>query len=376
MRITEPPSRQRPSSGVRNPEVGIPRHRRRSRASVPATVSRRRHTRLHEHGVTTLHVLDYGDVMVPELGKLTTRPRASIRRWNAPSPTRLWRTVSAHWRLARPTDNAFAFVGTVLGANLAGLPQASWSIVCAVASSNALLSAASMMVNDGHDVAEDVVNRPDRPVPSGEVPRRRALALGALFFAAGMVVAAAAGWRFGLAALGVTGLSVLYTWELKSIPFLGNGTTALLSAYPLWCWIAIQGLHGRTYLGAAAGFFVAGVGREMIRTVLDVAGDTSEGIRTVATAWGEAFANRFGLLLILVGLVGAWLSADGVDRPAYAKTLAVSTAVMLVAGSYHLYELPCRPASRRLTKLARITSAMLALGVAWDLITRGWLLHR
>ena len=340
-------------------------------------MSRRRNTAtiVGEQGVNALHVLHYGEGAIAELGTPTTRPKASTRQLDAAPTARLWRTVAAHLRLARPTDNAFAFVGTVLGANLAGLPQASWSIVCAVASSNALLSAASMMVNDGHDVAEDAVNRPDRPIPSGAVPRDRALALGALLFAAGLLVATAVGRLFGLAALGVMGLSVLYSWKLKSIPFVGNGTTALLSAYPLWCWIAIQGFHGRTYLGAAAGFFVAGVGREMIRTVLDVAGDASEGIRTVATTWGGAFANQFGLLLILIGLVGAWLSADGAARPAYASTLAVSTAVILVAGAYQVYKGPSRRASRRLTALARITSAMLALGVAWDLITGGWSPH-
>jgi len=292
-----------------------------------------------------------------------------------PSAERRSSTLVAHLRLARPGDNLFAFVGTLLGAGLAGVSASAWSIA-AVAISNALLSAGSMMINDWHDVAEDAVNRPDRPIPSGAVPRPRALAMGLGALAAGCAVATVAGWRFAMAAVVITGLSGLYTARLKAIPVLGNGVIGLLSAYPLWCWYAMDGLDGRAYLGAAAGFFVAGAGREMVRTAGDAAGDAARGLRTVATRWGVRTANHCGFALILAGCLVAWCTALGSTLIWYRVVLALCLALCLallvgVGGSRLLADPPAR-ASRRVTAIARGLTVLLALGVAGDLLAGGW----
>jgi geranylgeranylglycerol-phosphate geranylgeranyltransferase len=273
-------------------------------------------------------------------------------------------------RVTRPPDNAFALIGTLLGAGLAGAHQP-LHVVVSVAISNALLSAASMTFNDWHDVAEDAVNRPDRAIPSGVLHRAHALVLAFALFAAGVSVAALASTTFALAAVAITIGSLLYTAKLKSIPFAGNVTVALLSAYPLWCWLAVEGRHSRAYVGAAAGFFMAGIGREIIRTAADAAGDRARGIATVATIFGGRMANRVGLLLMLTALAGASLLARGLAGPAYVSALLVAAAVTLVMGGYHAFDRSAPRASRRLTMLARTMTGLLALGVAWDLVARG-----
>ena len=280
-------------------------------------------------------------------------------------------TLVAHLRLARPGDNLFAFVGTLLGAGLAGVPASAWSIA-AVAISNALLSAGSMMINDWHDVAEDAVNRPDRPIPSGAVPRPRALAMGVGALAAGCAVATVAGWRFAAAAVVITGLSGLYTSRLKAIPLLGNGVIGLLSAYPLWCWYALDGHEGRVYLGAAAAFFVAGVGREMVRTAGDAAGDAARGLRTVATRWGAGTANRCGFALILSACLVAWFTALGSTLIGYRVALALCLVLLVGVGGSRLLADPPARASSRVTAIARGLTVLLALGVAGDLLAGGW----
>lgn len=284
---------------------------------------------------------------------------------------RAWPTLAAHLRLARPADNLFAWVGTLLGAGLSGASMSWWPIVM-VACSNALLSAGSMMINDWHGVAEDAVNRPDRPIPSGAVPRGRALAMALTTFAAGGALAALADWRFGVAALAVTGLSVLYTMKLKSVPALGNGVIGLLSAYPLWCWCLLGGFEGRAYLGAAAGFFVAGTGREMIRTGGDATGDAARGIRTVATCWGASAANRFGLALVVAGYVVGVFTALGSTLLWYLTALSLATPVLLGLGIWALVVDSPPGASRRLTVMARRLTVLFAVAVASDLIIGGW----
>jgi geranylgeranylglycerol-phosphate geranylgeranyltransferase len=274
-------------------------------------------------------------------------------------------------RLARPADNAFAAIGTLIGAGLAGV-SSPVRVVLVVALSNALLSAASMVFNDWHDVAEDAVNRPDRPIPSGAVRRPSALMASILLFGAGIVAAASGGSAFGLAAVGITTASIIYTWRLKSIPLLGNGIVGLLSAYPLWCWLLVTRVDGLVYIGAAAAFFIGGTGREVVRTAADTAGDAALGIRTVATRYGGTRAVRAGLGLILAGLLCAWLSSAAAGL-GYLTALAITTAALLATAVASLGSASAPHTSRQITRVARAMTAVLAGGAVWDLIASSWL---
>lgn len=76
---------------------------------------------------------------------------------------------------------------------------------------------AGMALNDYADADVDAVERPQRPVPSGRVPRRTALAVAGGLTVAGLGFAAAANGRRGLlAALPLTGLIWAYDLGLKS----------------------------------------------------------------------------------------------------------------------------------------------------------------
>ena len=280
-------------------------------------------------------------------------------------PTRWWRTAATHVRLARPADNFFAFAGTVLGAGLAGVHEPA-AAVLSLATSNALLSAASMIANDCHDVACDAINSPRRPIPAGLVSRERARVMAACCFVSAVVAAAFAGWTFAFAAVAVTGASLWYTRVLKGTPIVGNAMIGLLSGYPLWCWAVRDGHRDVVWLGAAAGFVIAGTGREILRTVADMAGDGAVGIETVATRYGGARANRTGYLLVIAGLLVARVAAGASPNHAYLAALDLSGVAMLGVGAYCLAVLSPRDASRRLTFVARALTAALAVGVAWD----------
>jgi 4-hydroxybenzoate polyprenyltransferase len=76
---------------------------------------------------------------------------------------------------------------------------------------------AGMALNDYADATIDAVERPQRPVPSGRVPRRTALSLAGGLTAAGLGLAALSGGRRGLGvALPLTGLIWAYDLKLKS----------------------------------------------------------------------------------------------------------------------------------------------------------------
>lgn len=193
------------------------------------------------------------------------------------------------------------FGGTLVGARLAHVGD--WHAVALISLSNTLLLAASMMINDTHDVAEDVINKPKRAVASGRLPPVLAFVGGAGGFIAAIGLAAFVDLRFAVLAL------------------------AIISTYPLWCWLPVALDPTLTHVTLIASRVVLRLGAEVLKTAEDAVGDTTRNIRTVATKMGVLFANRMGVFLLVVGLTGAWLPVvQGAANPVYLTMLGASCA--------------------------------------------------
>lgn len=87
---------------------------------------------------------------------------------------------------------------TAVGAIWCGRPLTGRRVALPLAS--ALLYWSGMVLNDWADRERDAVERPERPIPSGEVSSGTALSLAAGLAGAGMATAAAANGRHGLTA--------------------------------------------------------------------------------------------------------------------------------------------------------------------------------
>ncbi|MFC4467690.1 SCO3242 family prenyltransferase [Streptomyces xiangluensis] len=111
---------------------------------------------------------------------------------------------------------ALSVPGDILaGAAAAGRPLGPRTV--GTMASSVCLYWAGMALNDYADATVDAVERPQRPVPSGRVPRRTALSLACGLTAAGLGLAALSGGRRGLGvALPLTGLVWAYDLKLKS----------------------------------------------------------------------------------------------------------------------------------------------------------------
>ncbi|MDQ1045337.1 SCO3242 family prenyltransferase [Streptomyces sp. V4I2] len=117
-----------------------------------------------------------------------------------------------------PAPAALSVPGDVLvGATAAGRPLGLRT--AGVMASSVCLYWAGMALNDYADAAVDSVERPERPIPSGRVPRRTALSVATGLTAAGLGLATLSGGRRGLAAaLPLTALVWAYDLKLKSTP--------------------------------------------------------------------------------------------------------------------------------------------------------------
>lgn len=142
--------------------------------------------------------------------------------WSALHLADLARLVRAPAALSVPGD-------VIAGAVAAGRPSGPRTL--AAVGSSVCLYWAGMALNDYADATVDAVERPQRPIPSGRVPRRTALAVAGGLTAAGLGLATAAGGRRSLlGALSLTAVVWAYDLKLKSTP---AGPAAMAAARTL-----------------------------------------------------------------------------------------------------------------------------------------------
>jgi geranylgeranylglycerol-phosphate geranylgeranyltransferase len=179
------------------------------------------------------------------------------------------------------------------------------------------LSSAALIFNDIFDYEVDRINAPDRPLPSGAVSRREAIALAVFTTLVGL----AAAWMLSLNALliGVVFwlIGFLYNWRFKESGLPGNlmvsasvGVTFILGAVTVGApW------SGIVWTFALMAFFFD-LGEEIAGDAMDMEGDTVRGSRSIALLRGREVALRITmalwrlvLLLSLLPVLLGWLGA-------------------------------------------------------------------
>ena len=149
---------------------------------------------------------------------------------------------------------------TVPGDTLAGASSAGWPLgrrTAALPVVSVCLYWAGMALNDYADRNLDAVERPERPVPSGRVTPRQALAIAGGLTAAGLAVAAAAGGRRAVRVAAPLAATVwAYDLALKQTRF---GPAAMATARGLDVLLGAGGSRSAVLPAAAVAGHTAGV---------------------------------------------------------------------------------------------------------------------
>jgi len=159
-------------------------------------------------------------------------------------------------------------------------------------------------LNDYFDVDVDRKNhRTDRPIVRGDVTRQEALALTVVSF----VVSVIAGYFFNntgaLVVLVVLILfGILYDYKLKEYGILGNVYIAFTMAAP-FLFSSMLFKDSRVLLLLAAIAFLVGLGREIMKGIMDVEGDALRDVKTVARVYGTNVAKYVAVVLYLISVL-------------------------------------------------------------------------
>ena len=237
-------------------------------------------------------------------------------------------------QLTRPLNVALFLAGGALGGLLAGgadafVPPHAARLALACVSA-ALIGAGANAINDVYDLAIDRVNRPGRPLPSGQVSVQAARVLWATTTALGVALGAAvSAVHLGIAAASAA-LLWAYSARLKRVPLLGNVAVALVIGLALlYGGLAVGGWQGAA---VGAGFaFLTTLAREIVKDVEDVVGDRAGGARTLATVASPRAAARTALLVVALTVaalpVPLFLPALGASFLLWSLPAAVALAL-------------------------------------------------
>jgi geranylgeranylglycerol-phosphate geranylgeranyltransferase len=208
-------------------------------------------------------------------------------------------------RILRPVNALVAGLAAVLAYFIASgtlIPETFALIVIVF-----LITAGGNTINDYFDVAIDRVNRPDRPIPSGEINTVQAGFLAIVLFSCGILLSVFTNPLCFTIAVFNALLLYLYAARLKRMLFIGNMAVSYLSASIFLFGGAFYGIEGIEKVAAIAIMtFFAMLSRELLKAAEDVKGDAAAGALTLPVEYGIRVTVFLSLLFALCAIAGSF----------------------------------------------------------------------
>ncbi len=210
----------------------------------------------------------------------------------------------------------------------AGIPQL--TAVLAVSLLVPVLSEmGSFALNDYFDMETDRLNRKSgRPLVKGTISPGFAMWFSCACLALSTALAYLINTPAFVIALAFNALAIAYNWKLKDMPLAGNAYIALTMAIPFVFgnYVVSAALSPLNLVLALLGF-VAGLAREIIKSVQDMEGDmAARGSRTLPVVIGKKASLWMAIVLYLL-----FIPLSGLPFAAGAKPALLTAALIIAA---------------------------------------------
>ncbi|MFA4838281.1 MAG: geranylgeranylglycerol-phosphate geranylgeranyltransferase [Candidatus Neomarinimicrobiota bacterium] len=222
-------------------------------------------------------------------------------------------------------------------------------------------TAAGNALNDYCDVEIDLINRPDRPIPSGKITRQTALAFSIALFVIGAILTVfILTPAIGIVVAVAVFLLITYSVFFKKRAFWGNFIVAALLGLTF---IFAALIFGDVLKGIAPFFLAFGFNlvREIVKDMQDVRGDRTEDAHTIPLQYGMRVAQAWVVWLTLMLMACAFLPYFlGVYGIYYLIVLAVAVELPL---AYVIYSIRKDVGEANCGRLARVLKVDVFIGL-------------
>lgn len=258
--------------------------------------------------------------------------------------------MAAYLTILRPLNGVMSAVAVWVGSLIVGAPlQPGFELALGMLVVF-LISSGGMVINDYADAEIDKINRPKRPIPSGKISRSAALVYAILLFFVGLVIAFnISDIAFGIAALAAA-LLIAYSVRLKGVLLVGNAVVSFL--------VALTFLYGGFIVGDIVNIiplavlaFLSNMGRELFKTIDDIMGDKSRGLKTIAIRFGVINAKRLASIFVILAVAYSFFPyIYGQFNELYLFFVIIADIIFLAAIALNVRH------SSKLTKLAMLVA--------------------
>jgi len=223
----------------------------------------------------------------------------------------LKRKIIGFIRIIRPINGLMMSLGVFVGAWLTLYGPFSPNILQKILLGMVtafMLSGASMAINDYCDYEIDKINEPNRPLPSGLIKPEESLLLAATLILIGLTATFFISLPAALLAFASLIVSVAYAVRGKQTGLPGNFLVSLCVAVPfVYGGFIISNSIDLKVLFFSVMAFLSNTGREITKGIVDVSGDKSQNIRTIAVVYGERpaalLASAFFLSSVFLSVI-------------------------------------------------------------------------
>jgi len=204
-------------------------------------------------------------------------------------------------RLIRPLNCLMMGFAVIVGASLVSPLNFTINLLLGFVTSFSL-TAASMAINDYYDREIDAINEPNRPIPRGDVSPKESLIFAVALTIIGLIAAFETNMPSLLVAVTALIISISYITKGKGTGLPGNFLVSATVVIPfIYGGLTVGQIETSALLFVAIAF-LSNTGREVTKGIVDVEGDRSHKIRTIAVTYGErtaaAAATVFSLLAV------------------------------------------------------------------------------
>ncbi|MCX8189521.1 MAG: UbiA family prenyltransferase [Nitrososphaeria archaeon] len=209
--------------------------------------------------------------------------------------------IFSYIRLIRPSAPILISLVTFTGQTISLKAFPNFELILFPLLTSFLLTASSFVINDYLDFEIDCINRPNAPIPSGQVSRNSALYFGIILFILGFLSSIMLNWLAMLIALCTFLLSILYSLYGKKYGLLGNIIVSYcVSMTFIFGSITATGLIEPFIIAIFILSFFANLGREITQSISDMEGDKVKKVRSVAIIYGPKAAAILASVCYLI----------------------------------------------------------------------------
>ncbi len=232
-------------------------------------------------------------------------------------------------RLGRPVNVVITLLSIPVACWIAGASSRQLFDIVAAALTGALVTAGANAINDFFDIEIDRINRPDRPLPRGDLSRKEARTMWIATSAAALVLNVMINPAALAIAIAAIVLLYIYSARLKVTVLAGNIVVGFMTGMAFIYGGAVAGHPDRAVMPALFAFLV-NFARELIKDVEDIEGDRAEMASTLPVKFGPKPALAVATLALVL-LIGCTLIAASFHFyvPAFLYIVLVADLLML-----------------------------------------------